>query len=171
MTTISDHPSAHLKYLEISYIGVGWSDGHLNIRRFEKYMFYMKNRIKNIVNTHNASIAHTCEALTTPRNRGVESIVRHAEVSEKSIERYLVEQAKQNGMLCLKYSNPNMVGYPDRLLLLPGGGVIWVELKSKGRKPAKIQQIRMAELAAMGHLAKVIDNKADIDELIKTSRQ
>jgi len=167
MTTISGHPSAHLKYLEISYIGVGWSDCHLNIRRFEKYIFY----IKNIVNTHNASIAHTCEALTTPRNRGVESIVRHAEVSEKSIERYLVEQAKQNGMLCLKYSNPNMVGYPDRLLVLPGGGVIWVELKSKGRKPAKIQQIRMAELAAMGHLAKVIDNKADIDELIKTSRQ
>ena len=75
-----------------------------------------------------------------------------ADVSEKAIERYLVEQAKQNGLLCLKYSNPNMVGYPDRLLVLPGGNVIWVELKSKGRKPTKIQQMRMAELTGMGHL-------------------
>lgn len=103
--------------------------------------------------------------------RSIENLTHHADVSEKAIERYLVEQAKQNGLLCLKYSNPNMVGYPDRLLVLPGGGVVWVELKSKGRKPAKIQQIRIAELIGMGHLVKVIDNKADIDELIKTIKK
>lgn len=103
--------------------------------------------------------------------RSIENITHHADVSEKAIERYLVEQAKQNGLLCLKYSNPNMVGYPDRLLVLPGGSVIWVELKSKGRKPTKIQQIRMSELTGMGHLVEVIDNKADIDKLIKTIKE
>lgn len=103
--------------------------------------------------------------------RSIENLTHHADVSEKSIERYLVEQAKQNGLLCLKYSNPNMVGYPDRLLVLPGGSVIWVELKSKGRKPTKIQQIRMSELTGMGHLVEVIDNKADIDKLIKTIKE
>lgn len=103
--------------------------------------------------------------------RSIENLTHHADVSEKAIERYLVEQAKQNGLLCLKYSNPNMVGYPDRLLVLPGGGVVWAELKSKGRKPTKIQQIRIAELIGMGHLMKVIDNKADIDELIKTIKK
>lgn len=102
------------------------------------------------------------------RKKDLSHITHHADVSEKAIERYLVEQAKQNGLLCLKYSNPNMVGYPDRLLVLPGGGVVWVELKSKGRKPTKIQQMRMAELTGMGHLVKVIDNKADIDDLIAT---
>ena len=100
--------------------------------------------------------------------RSIENLIHHADVSEKAIERYLVDQARQKGLPCLKYSNPNMVGYPDRLLVLPGGGVVWVELKSKGRKPTKIQQIRIAELIGMGHLVKVIDNKADIDELIKT---
>ena len=65
--------------------------------------------------------------------RSIENITHHADVSEKAIERYLVEQAKINGLLCLKYSNPNMVGYPDRLL--------------------------------------VIDNKPDIDELIKLAKQ
>lgn len=103
--------------------------------------------------------------------RSIENLTHHADVSEKSIERYLVEQAKQNGLLCLKYSNPNMVGYPDRLLVLPGGSVVWVELKSKGRKPTKIQQIRMGELTGMGHLVEVIDNKADIDKLIKTIKK
>lgn len=103
--------------------------------------------------------------------RSIENITNHADVSEKAIERYLVDQAKQNGLPCLKYSNPNMVGYPDRLLVLSGGGVIWVELKSKGRKPTKIQQMRIMELTGMGHLVKVIDNKADIDELIKTTKQ
>lgn len=100
--------------------------------------------------------------------RSIENITHHADVSEKSIERYLAELAKQNGLLCLKYSNPNMVGYPDRLLVLPGGNVIWVDLKSKGRKPTRIQHMRIAELTGMRHLVKVIDNKADIDELIKS---
>lgn len=98
-------------------------------------------------------------------------IANHAEVSEKSIEKYLTKRAAEHGLLCLKYSNPNMVGYPDRLLVLPGGGVVWVELKSKGRKPTKVQQLRMSKLTGMGHLVEVIDNKADIDKLIKTIKE
>lgn len=103
--------------------------------------------------------------------RNLDNLTHHADVSEKAIERYLVDQAKLNGLPCLKYSNPNMVGYPDRLLVLPGGGVIWVELKSKGCKPTKIQLMRIAELTGMRHWVKVIDNKADIDELIKIAKQ
>lgn len=102
--------------------------------------------------------------------KGIENITAHAEVSEKAIERYLVRRATENGMLCLKYSNPNMVGYPDRLLVLRGGGVVWVELKSRGRKPSMIQQLRMAELAEMGHRVLVIDSKAGVDELINTAK-
>ncbi|MCM1517520.1 MAG: VRR-NUC domain-containing protein [Pseudoflavonifractor sp.] len=93
-------------------------------------------------------------------------ITDHAGVSEKSIERYLVEKAKEHGLPCLKYSNPGMVGYPDRLLVLPSAKVIWVELKSRGRKPDKRQLIRHAELSRMGHVVRVIDNKADIDGLL-----
>lgn len=100
------------------------------------------------------------------KKQDISYITDHAEVSEKSIERYLVEKAKENGLPCLKYSNPNMVGYPDRLLVLPEAKVIWVELKSKGKKPTKIQTERHAELSGLGHIVKVIDNKNDIDKLI-----
>lgn len=102
------------------------------------------------------------------RNKDLSHITDHAEVSEKSIERYLVEKAKEHGLPCLKYSNPNMVGYPDRLLVLPGAKVIWVELKSRGRKPDLRQKIRHAELSGMGHEVRVIDNKNAIDELLNT---
>lgn len=118
---------------------------------------------------------HTPASLARTRGshslgKAAANVAGHAEMSEKSIEKYLVDQAEANGLLCLKYSNPNMIGYPDRLLVLPGGSVVWVELKSKGRKPSKIQQMRIAKLAAMGHPVMVIDNRAGIDELIETMK-
>ena len=102
--------------------------------------------------------------------RKIEHITRHAEVSEKAIEKYLTDRVKEIGGICLKYSNPNMVGYPDRLVCLPDGRTVWVELKSKGRKPTKIQILRQAELESIGHEVHTIDNKPDIDELIKNWR-
>lgn len=99
-------------------------------------------------------------------NKKITNITDHAEVSEKAIEKHLVKLTKEIGLPCLKYSNPNMVGYPDRLIVLPDGAVVWVELKSKGRKPNKAQEIRIAELRGMGHKVEVIDNKADIEKLI-----
>lgn len=126
----------------------------------------MDNIINSNTQTRKTCISRTCVNVATPKN--VENIVLHSEVSEKVIEQYLVATAKQNGLLCLKYSNPNQSGYPDRLLVLPSGRVIWVELKSRGRKPTKLQQLRHARLAGMGHQVYVIDNKADIDKLINS---
>ncbi|WP_199741417.1 VRR-NUC domain-containing protein [Prevotella sp. OH937_COT-195] len=98
--------------------------------------------------------------------KNVENIVHHAEVSEKEIEKYLCKRMKEIGLPCLKYSNPNMVGYPDRLIVLPCNIVMWVELKSKGKKPTKVQQLRIAELKQLKHVVWVIDNKPLIDELV-----
>lgn len=97
----------------------------------------------------------------------LDHITRHAEVSEKAIERYLVERIKEIDGLCLKYTNANMVGYPDRVICLPGGKTAWVELKSRGKKPTKMQVIRQSELKRLGHEVYTIDNKQAIDELIK----
>lgn len=98
--------------------------------------------------------------------KSVENIVHHSEVSEKAIEKYLFEKVKQMGGVCLKYSNPNMAGYPDRVVLLPNGITIWIELKSKSKKPTKLQLIRIASLKGLGHNVFVIDSREAVDMVL-----
>lgn len=93
---------------------------------------------------------------------------RLATDSEKIIERYLVRACAAIGVKALKYSNSNESGFPDRLLLLHGGSVVWVELKSKGRHPSALQKIRHEELRRMGHRVEVIDSKQGVDDLVNT---
>lgn len=99
-------------------------------------------------------------------DRKIENIVRHAEVSEKAIEAYLTKRVKEMGGVCLKYSNPGEVGYPDRAVLLPGGVAAWVELKSKGRKPTKAQALRIEHLQKMGHNVAVISSREGVDNFL-----
>lgn len=96
----------------------------------------------------------------------IENILHHSDVSEKEIEKYLCARCKDIGALCLKYSNPGAVGYPDRLIVLPGSCVVWIELKSKGRRPTRIQLARHEQLRALGHSVFVIDSKDLVDSLI-----
>ena len=100
-------------------------------------------------------------------NRSIKNIVEHADVSEKAIERYLCDVVKKLGGVCLKYSNPNMVGYPDGVGRRPGGITLWVELKSKGRKPSAVQVIRFKSMERIGHTVHVCDSKASIDGMLE----
>ena len=70
------------------------------------------------------------------------------------------------GGRCLKYSNSGETGYPDRLVLLPPGKVIWVELKSRGKKPTRQQLIRHDELRQLGFDVRVIDSREGVDGLL-----
>lgn len=53
--------------------------------------------------------------------------------SEKDIERELVVQIGRNNGLCIKLLCDQCIGLPDRLCLLPGGKVAFVELKTTGK--------------------------------------
>ena len=96
----------------------------------------------------------------------IENIVKHADVSEKATEAYLVRRVKDLGGVCLKYSNPGVVGYPDRVAVLPGGVTVWVEVKSKGKRPNKVQQLRHEQLRRLGHNVAVVDSKDQVDTLL-----
>ena len=99
-------------------------------------------------------------------NKSVENILHHADVSEKAIERYLFDRVRQAGGVCLKYSNPNMAGYPDRVAVMPDGVTVWVELKSRGRKPTKLQMLRIESLRELGHRVYVIDSREGVDLML-----
>ena len=80
-------------------------------------------------------------------------------VTEKSIEQALVHQAKKYGGMAVKFVSPGLDGVPDRLLLLPGGRVAFVELKAPGEKMRPLQIRRKKQLEQLGFLVYCIDSK------------
>lgn len=86
--------------------------------------------------------------------------------SEKAIERKLVEMCKENGALCIKLLTYQFIGLPDRMCLFPGGTVVFVELKTTGEKPRKIQLAIHKKLRELGFRVEVIDNVEKVESLI-----
>ena len=58
-------------------------------------------------------------------------------------------------------------GLPDRLCLLPGGCVVFAQVKTTGEKPTKLQLITHRKLRKLGFDVRVIDNSKDIEKLVK----
>lgn len=92
--------------------------------------------------------------------------IREKKDSEKVLERSLVEKIRQHGGICLKLQGNMYAGMPDRLILLPGGRVVFVELKSEGVKPRKLQLIRHEELRALGFKVFVIDTHEKLTQFL-----
>lgn len=78
--------------------------------------------------------------------------------SEKYIERALVKHVETQGGLCIKLLTNHFLGLPDRMILLPGGKILFAELKSKGQKPRKIQEVVHNKLRTLGFRVLVIDD-------------
>lgn len=86
--------------------------------------------------------------------------------SEKVIERKLVELVKKAGGLCIKLLTSQYIGLPDRLCLFPNGKIIFVELKSTGQKPRKIQVFVHNKLRSLGFQVEVIDSTEGVENLV-----
>lgn len=59
---------------------------------------------------------------------------------EKDIEARLKRGVERAGGLCLKWVSPGCTGVMDRIVLLPGGRVIFVELKKPGGRLSERQK-------------------------------
>lgn len=85
---------------------------------------------------------------------------------EKDIETYLRDKVRRVGGFAYKFESPGNMGVPDRLVILPGGRIIFVELKAPGRKPRQTQVRQMQRLGFLGCDVRVIDSKEKVDEFI-----
>lgn len=85
---------------------------------------------------------------------------------EKEIERRLVNMVERHGGRCLKWTCPGWSGVPDRLLLLPGGRVYFVETKRpKGGRLSALQRKWQEWLTALGFFCAVVWDVSDVDAL------
>lgn len=87
--------------------------------------------------------------------------------SEKTIERVLVNLVKSKGGLCIKLLTNQFIGLPDRLCLFPHGAIAFVELKSTGQRPRKIQVLVHNKLRALGFRVEVIDTVEGVNKFIE----
>ena len=87
-------------------------------------------------------------------------------VLEKEVEQNLREMVKRNGGLCLKWVCPGWSGVPDRIILLPGGKVIFCELKRpKGGRISKLQEWWGNKLRGLGFMTLYIYDHDQVDYL------
>jgi len=77
---------------------------------------------------------------------------------EKNIESALVKRVKELNGLCEKFTSPGRRSVPDRLVTLPGGVVIFVELKSPGKLPSPLQIRDNLRRIGLGCDVRVIDS-------------
>lgn len=76
---------------------------------------------------------------------------------EENIEKYLVREVENLGGQAYKF-NSGKSGMPDRIILLSGGRIIFVETKAPGKKPRPLQMKRINDLKNLGFQVEVIDS-------------
>ena len=88
-------------------------------------------------------------------------------ILEKDIERYLVRRVAERGGVAYKWVSPGHVGVADRIVMLPGGRVWFVELKTVKGRLSPLQKVFAADMARMGMNYLVLRTKGEVDELLQ----
>ncbi|MGL4567326.1 MAG: VRR-NUC domain-containing protein [Fusobacteriaceae bacterium] len=86
---------------------------------------------------------------------------------EKKLEKDLNIKIKNKGGITFKMLSTHFTGLPDRICLFPGGRLCFIELKTTGKKPTKIQLMVHQKLRDLGFDIRVIDNTEKINNLLK----
>ena len=89
--------------------------------------------------------------------------------SEKEIEAYLVKSVKNKKGLCMKWTSPGNAGVPDRIVIVPGGKVYFVELKAEGKRNnlSPLQKNFIQNLKNLNCDVRVIASFQEVDGFIE----
>ena len=89
---------------------------------------------------------------------------------ERDIERRLVKESVQRGGAALKFVSPGRIGVPDRIVMMPGGKIGFVEMKAPGKKLRPIQERRIRQMRDMGFKVFVVDGMEQIGGVLDEIR-
>ena len=79
---------------------------------------------------------------------------------ERHIEQALVKRVKELGGMAEKFISGRR-SVPDRLVTLPGGVIIFVELKNEGKHATPLQELDHERRRALGCDVRVINSMED----------
>jgi len=90
-------------------------------------------------------------------------------VKENKIEQELRQRVEAAGGECVKVTVLGRRGFFDRLVTLPGGRAVFVEVKRpKGGRTSRHQMLWHERFSELGVAVAIVKNSADIDALLRT---
>lgn len=92
-------------------------------------------------------------------------------LQEKDIEKYFVRRVREAGGKAYKFVSPGNNGVPDRMVCLPGGRVVFVELKAPGKSPRPMQIHQIGILREFGFRVEIVDSKESADKFISSLQE
>lgn len=88
---------------------------------------------------------------------------------EKSVEQYLRAEVEARGGDCIKLDPANNKGFPDRLILLPGGVATLAEVKKpSGGRVSEHQEYWAQRLRSLGFAHRYVWTREDAARFIET---
>lgn len=85
---------------------------------------------------------------------------------EREIESYLNENVKKRGGRSYKFMSPGNSGVPDRIVIFPGGRVVFVELKTETGRLSALQVAQIRRLERLGADVRVLYGLDDVKEFL-----
>lgn len=86
---------------------------------------------------------------------------------ENEVEGHLRRRVEKVGGICVKFLPDFARGFPDRIVLLPGGVLVWVETKRpQGGVLSPAQKVQHVLLRRLGQRVEVVWTKDQADDLI-----
>ena len=85
---------------------------------------------------------------------------------EVSLEASLVSAVVRHAGKCIKLPSKFIVGLPDRMILLPGRRIYFLELKRAGERPTMIQAHWLEMLRQYGFPAEFVAGRKELNEWI-----
>ena len=93
-------------------------------------------------------------------------------MAERDLERRLRDQLRRAGCLPLKFESPGYTGVPDRIVLIPGGRIVFVEMKAPGEKERPRQVYVQGLLRRLGFTVfSAVDSREKIDRVVEYCRE
>lgn len=90
---------------------------------------------------------------------------------ESQLEARLVQGVKTLGGIAYKFVSPGNRGVPDRLVVLPGGRLLFAELKADGGRLSRLQAYQLESLRRLGAEVWTVRGENGVQEFLDACRR
>jgi len=90
-----------------------------------------------------------------------------ARTEKQKVEKPLIDGITRLGGKCHKFECPGRVGAPDRIVIMPHGKIIFVELKTLEGRLSPMQMVWRDELIGLGCDWRCLSSREEVQEFVR----